>query len=167
MLSSKPPSLSESCLSAIHHDHQPSCHSSMMPICHHTPPLASATMPIRHHFNQPAPSASQKSCPSAILPISHYANQQLCPPPSVIMPISYHAYQPPCTPPINYAYQQLSVAKATLELQMSVSLSVTNTLMPLRFMPISHYLHLPSINMHIAYQPSYQQPPRPISLSKS
>ena len=101
-----------------HHTYQPSCNSSMMPICHQTPPPSplplclSAIMSISH-----PPSASQKSCPSAIIPKSHYANQPPCPPPfsqyannpssasqklcpSAIIPKSHYANQPPCSPPL-------------------------------------------------------------------
>ena len=86
-----------------HHTYQLSCHSSMMPICHQTPPLASPTMPISHHVNQPPPSGSQKSCPSAIIPKSYYANQPLPPPFSQYAnkPSSAYknyAYQPSCNP---------------------------------------------------------------------
>ena len=48
--------------------------------------------------------------------------------------------------------KKFSVVRVTLELQMivclSICLSVTKTLLPLRFMPISHYFHLPSISHH-------------------
>ena len=50
-----------------------------------------------------------------------------------------------------------SVAKATLQLQMSisylVSLSVTKTSLPLRITPISHHAHL-VLTEYIAYQQS-------------
>ena len=196
MLSSKPLSLSESCLSAIHHANQPSWPSVIMTISHHTyqPSWHSSMMPIGHHtpspclchyVNQPScqsatPSASQKSGPSSIIPISHYANQPLCPPPLfsyyanlpscwlAIMPISHYAYQPPCPPPsaiihisnyqlqkrlLNYKYPSVSPLPKPLSLSELLLLSIkTNE-------PIDHRAYQPSslstteLIDHLVYRP--------------
>ena len=82
------------CLSAImsishpplplkNHAHQPSYLKAIMPISHLAPPFS-------QYANNPS-SASQKLCPSAIIPKSHYANQPPCFPP----PSAYQANQPP------------------------------------------------------------------------
>ena len=201
MLSSKPLSLSESCLSAIHHANQPSWPSVIMTISHHTyqPSWHSSMMPIGHHtpspclchyVNQPScqsatPSASQKSGPSSIIPISHYANQPLCPPPLfsyyanlpscwlAIMPISHYAYQPPCPPPsaiihisnyqlqkrlLNYKYPSVS------PLPKPLSLSEIMPIIPISYPPFSYYANQQSCwsaimpISHYAYQPQCPHP---------
>ena len=112
-----------------------SCPSSIMPIGHHAhwPSCPLAIMPIGHHAHWP-------TCPLVNMPIGHHAHRQsyLSPMPIkhvayIIMPIEYCAYQPLYQMTI-MPYQQscicsfkpfgLSVAKATLESQMSVCPSV-------------------------------------------
>ena len=112
-----------------------SCPSSIMPLGHHAhwPSCPLAIMPIGHHAHWP-------TCPLVNMPIGHHAHRQsyLSPMPIkhvayIIMPIEYCAYQPLYQMTI-MPYQQscicsfkpfgLSVAKATLESQMSVCPSV-------------------------------------------
>ena len=107
----------------------PNTPPSPLPLC------LSAIMSISH-----PPSASQKSCPSAIIPKSHYANQPPCPPPSANMPITHHL------PLKNYAHQP-SYLKAI----MPISHHAPPPLQPIKQIshhdppsPLPHHIHWPS-----------------------
>ena len=131
MLSSKPLSLSESCLSAIYHDHQPSWPSAIMTISHHDHQSSwpSAIHPwcqsaISHQDHQPSCNSSMMPIchqtpplASATLPSCHHVNhpppsasQKSCP--SAIIPKSHYANQPPCPPPFSqYASKPSSASQ--------------------------------------------------------
>ena len=121
-----------------------------------------AIKPNSHHANQPSyqpgtitPSAPQTPSLSA----------------STIMPICHHACQPLCMssiriPRFKNCSISFSVAKATLQSQMSVCLSVTETPQPLRIAPIDHRAYqLSTIQPidHQAYQPSSLPTIKPIN----
>ena len=112
-------------------------------------------MPIIHNANlppYPTPLLPLTLCLSAIMSISHppllrnHSHQ-----PSYLegtMTISHHAYQQPCPLPLQPLCISAIISCKSNSKIANVCLSVTKILLSLRFMPISHYLHLPSISHH-------------------
>ena len=125
-----------------HYAYQPSCQSATPPLPlknhAHLPSYLKAIMPISHlappfsqYANNPS-SASQKLCPSAIIPKSHYANQPPCSPPlQPIKQISHH--DPPSPLPHHIHWPSCQSATVPLPLfhysnQLSRAFNITNHL---------------------------------------